>query len=291
MDSAIVSNKLYEIPRILLGISFCIGGLIIQTLNEDNRQKLIAKSKSSEKGRERFNKRNKSKVANTVKSFNQINMNKLFKQDILSINIPVHGETDDYTVNITFGGFLEILRDQVERTNDLTYREISRAAIIGFNRDDVFISCTCPDQVYRFQYWSTRNNTNSGAPETRPSDITNPDDKLGSSCKHILLVLNNTSWVLRVARVISNYIDYMKKHYQKMYADVIYPAIYSKEYEEPVQLPIEDEIADDVIDKANLEKQKLTQFQKGNTQGVRFAKEPKDALQQKLDVENPDDEL
>lgn len=282
---------MYEIPKRNLRYFLCTGGLIISILNEDNRQKLISKSKSSEKGRERFNKRNKSKVANTVKSFNQINMDKLFKQDILSINIPVHGETDDYTVNITFGGFLEILRDQIEKTHNLTYREISRAAIIGFNRDDVFISCTCPDQQYRFQYWSTQNKTNSGAPETRPSDITNPEDKLGSSCKHILLVLNNTSWVLRVARVISNYIDYMEKHYQKMYADVIYPAIYGKEYEEPVQLPIDDEIEGNVIDKANIEKQKSTQFQKGNKQGVRFSKETEDDLQQEIDIENPDDEL
>lgn len=263
---------------------------VIIILNEDNRQKLISKSKSSEKGRERFNKRNRSKVGNTVKAFNQIDMNKLFKQDILTVSIPVKGETDDYTVIITFGGFLEILRDQIEKTGNLTYREISRAAIIGFNRDDVFIHCSCPDWGYRFNYFASINDINSGTPETRPSDITNPDDTLGSACKHVLLVLSNTSWILRVGRVIANYIDYMKKHYQKMYADIIYPAIYGKEYEEPVQLPIEDETEPDtdIIDKANIEKQQSTRFQRGNKQGVRFAKE-KDDSQEEIELENPDD--
>ena len=113
---------------------------------------------------------------------------------------------------------------------------------IGFNKADVFISCTCSDFKYRFQYYATVNDLNSGTPETRPSDITNPDDSLGSGCKHILLVLNNTSWILRVARVINNYIKYMEKHYSKLYTEVMYPAIFGKDYVEPVDEPIEDEI-------------------------------------------------
>lgn len=272
-------------------------------LYEDNRRKLISKSKSSQKGRERFNKRNKSKVANTVKAMNSIDMNKLFKDDILTVNIPVHGETDDYVVRMTFGGFLAILRDQIGDKDTIDFRDISRAAIIGFNKDDVFINCTCPDWQYRFAYYATRNDINSGAPETRPSDITNPDDSLGSACKHVLLVLNNTSWIIRVARVISNYIKYMEKHYQKLYADIIYPAVFGRAYQEPVQLSFDDidstdELATDndtdTLDKANKYNQDRTKFQKGNTKGVRFASnEEEDDSQLKLDVEdkNPDDQF
>ena len=272
-------------------------------LYEDNRRKLISKSKSSQKGRERFNKRNKSKVANTVKAMNSIDMNKLFKDDILTVNIPVHGETDDYVVRMTFGGFLAILRDQIGDKDTIDFRDISRAAIIGFNKDDVFINCTCPDWQYRVAYYATRNDINSGAPETRPSDITNPDDSLGSACKHVLLVLNNTSWIIRVARVISNYIKYMEKHYQKLYADIIYPAVFGRTYQEPVQLSFDDidsndELATDsdtdTLDKANKYNQDRTKFQKGNTKGVRFASnEEEDNSQLKLDVEdeNPDDQF
>lgn len=269
-------------------------------LLEDNRHKLISKSKSSTKGKERFNKRTRSRVANTVKAMNSIDMNKLFKEDILTVNLPVKGETDDYVVKITFGGFLEILRDQIGNKPEVEFRDISRAAIIGFNKDDVFINCTCPDFRYRFAYYCTKNQVNSGTPETRPSNITNPDDSLGSACKHVLLILNNNSWIMRVASVINNYIQYMKKHYQKLYADIIYPAIYGKKYEEPVQLSLDDmedntdelQTDTDTIDKANIYNKQRTQFQKGNDQGIRFApsnKAPKDQMELEDEEENPDD--
>ena len=239
----------------------------------------MTKSKSSIKGKQRFNRRSKSKVANNVRQYNSIDMNKLFKDNILTVNISVKGETDDYTVKISFGGFLDILRDLLgDDANNLNLRNITRALVTGFNKDDVYIFCSCPDFHYRFGYWATRNKLNSGEAEDRPSDITNPDDSLGSGCKHILLVLSNNSWLMKVASVINNYIKYMEKHYQKLYADIIYPAIFGKDYEEPVQLSIDDiDSADnlhtdtDTLDKANTYGQDRTRFQKGNTQGIRFA--------------------
>ena len=223
---------------------------------------------------------------------NSIDMNKLFKQDILTVNIPVRGETDDYTVRISFGGFLEILRDQLKDSESIDFRAVSRAAIIGFNKGDVFIHCSCPDWAYRFAYYASRNDINSGTEETRPSEITNPDDKLGSACKHVLLVLNNTSWIIRVARVITNYVNYMERHYNKLYADIIYPAVYGKEYEDPVQLTFDDseELASeddvDVIDDSNKEAADRGKFKQGNDSGIRFASKETDEL-----LDNEDDML
>ena len=151
----------------------------------------------------------------------------------------------------------------------------------------------CPDSQYRFNFWNTKNNTNSGPPELRPSNITNPRDSLGSACKHVLLVLSNNSWILRVARVLVNYINYMEQHYQKMYADVIYPAIFGKKYEEPVQLDMEDEtelITDkETISRATQAAREKGRFQKGNVQGVRFA--ANDENENQLEIENPDDQI
>ena len=247
-------------------------------LYEDSRTKLLTKSKSSTKGKQRFNRRSKSKVANNVRQYNSIDMNKLFKEDILTVNISVKGETDDYTVKISFGGFLDILKGLVNNKDDLNLRNITRALVTGFNQDDVYIFCSCPDFHYRFGYWATKNNLTSGEPETRPSDITNPTDSLGSGCKHILLVLSNNSWLMKVASVINNYIKYMEKHYQKLYADVIYPTIFDSEYEDSVQLSMDDMDGDDTLhtdsdtlDAANKYNQDRTRFQQGNTQGVRFA--------------------
>lgn len=244
------------------------------TLNEDSRNKLISKSKSSVKGKQRFDRRSKSKVANSVRQYNSIDMNKLFKDNILTVNISVNGETDDYTVRISFGGFLEILRDLTEDdVENLNLRNITRALITGFNRDDVYIFCSCPDYHYRFGYWATKNQITSGEPENRPSDITNPDDKLGSGCKHILLVLSNNNWLIKVASVINNYIRYMEKHYQNLYADIIFPAIFGRKYEEPTQMSFDDTLStdSDTLDKANKYGRERTQFKKGNEMGIRFA--------------------
>lgn len=254
-----------------------------ESLQEATRTSLISKSKGSAKGNQRYKRRNKSKVANTVRQFNSIDMNKLFKDNILTVNVSVNGETDDYIVRISFGGFLDILHDELEKTEGvLDLRTITRALLTGFNKDDVYIHCSCPDFKYRFAYWSTRNDFNSGEPQYDNGKwIRNPDDKLGSACKHTLLVLSNNTWLLKVASVINNYIKYMEKHYQKAYADIIYPAIYGKKYEKDVQLGFEDsdelasETDTEIIDVSNEEGRKSTQFQKGNQSGLQFAKQPK----------------
>ena len=125
----------------------------------------------------------------------------------------------------------------------------------------------CKDFRYRFGFWTTMGNINSGLPERRPSKITNPRNTLGPGCKHIMLVLSNNSWLIKVARVINNWIIYMSKYRQKQYADIVYPAIYGKAYEEPVQLDIDDEhdINDRTsIDTANELGRTRGQFKTGN---------------------------
>lgn len=246
-------------------------------LNEASRNALITKSKVSNKGRERFRRRVKSKVANQVKQFNSIDMNKLFKDGILTVNVAVKGETDDYTVKISFGGFLDILRKEISRTNVFDLRAVTRALLDAFNKDDVYIHCSCPDWKWRYAYWATKNNINSGEPQNDNGKwIRNPDDRLGSGCKHVLLVLSNNSWLIKVASVIKNYVKYMEKYYQKQYVDIIYPAIYGKPYEEPVQTGMfdtGDELSsdEDTLDKSNEFGRTSTQFKKGNKQGLRFA--------------------
>lgn len=226
---------------------------------EDSRNQLVARSKIAQKekdGRTRYQKRTKSRIGSSVKQYNQLDMNTLFKDNILNIKIQVQGETASYFVKISFGGFLDVLQDQLSRNNALDLRTIVRSLIIAFNKDNVYINCSCPDFKYRFGFYATINKINSGEPELIPSDETNPDDKLGPGCKHIMLVLSNTTWLIKVASVINNYIHYMEKRRQQQYADIIYPAIYGKEYEEPVQLNIEDDTLEtdkDIIDKSNEE--------------------------------------
>ena len=98
---------------------------------------------------------------------------------------------------------------------------------------------------------------------------------------------------MKVASVINNYIKYMEKHYQKLYADIMFPAIFGRDYEEPVQLSIDDIDSDntlhtdsDTLDIANKYNQDRTRFQKGNTQGIRFAPKEENDDQLELDIED-----
>lgn len=247
-------------------------------LTEATRNQLINKSKSSQKGKERLKRKNRSSISKTVKEFNSIDMNKLFKEDILTVNIKVNGETNNYIVRITMGGFLDKLHNILNNNQLVDLRIITKALIQTFNSDNVYVNCQCPDFLYRYSFVSTQDNYNSGEPQSIPANITNPDDSLGSACKHVLLVLSNTSWLLKVASVVNNYVNYMEKHYKKAYQTIIYPAIYNKEYEEPIQQEIDDvdklagEEDSEILDTANEYGRTRSQFKTGNQMGIKFAK-------------------
>ena len=269
-----------------------------RNLYEDSRSQLLSKSKKGDnyvpsnqsKGKNRYERRLHSKVFHSVKDYNNINMNRLFKDNILDVNVSVHGETDDYSVKMSFGGFLDSLHRELKKNNDtLNLRVVSRALTSAFNSDNVYVHCSCPDRQYRFSYWATKNSITSGQAELRPSNITNPGDTKGSGCKHVMLVLSNNSWLLKVSSVIFNYINYMEKHYAKLYADIIYPAIYEKNYEEPVQMDMfadeenpELETDSDTIDTSNKYARTKTQFKKGNE--YRF--KPNQQVDKQLDFDS-----
>ncbi len=226
------------------------------TLTEATRGQLIKKSKEGDpyKNSEgsRWTRKNKSLIANTVKDYNQIDMNTFWKQDILKFSIKVQGETDNYTVKIIFKGVLKVLRTLVEEDqNKLTHGNIYASLVKALNSEDVKINCTCPDYKYRLAYQNSKNGYNAGKAETRKSDITNPGDTKGAGCKHILAVLNNAEWLKKIASVINNYVNYCKDKMQNNYARFIFPEIYGISYDKAVQMTFDD------YDDSGKEKNKL----------------------------------
>lgn len=229
-------------------------------------------------GKNRYARRKKSKIAPSIKHFNNINMNKFFKTDILDLLIDVKGETNIYQVRISFVGVLIEIQNELQRRglDKIDRKCILRALTKAFNSEDVYINCTCPDFRYRFKYWATKNNLLIGDPENRPSDITNPHNDKGPGCKHIILCLSDASWLIKIASVIYNYADYMEKHDERLFQRYIYPALYGKEYDNR-QLSIfddEDEtMASDEEDirKANELAREKGRFKKGNE--YRFRKQ------------------
>ena len=210
-------------------------------LLEDRRSELLSQSKKGANyapsnqyfGKNRYQRRTKSKIAPSIKHFNTLDMDKFFKSDTLDVSVDINGETNIYKVRMSFYGTLEELHKTLSKNTDLEVdrKMILKALTKAFNSDNVFINCTCPDFKYRFKYWATKKNILIGDPENRPADITNPSDNKGPGCKHIILCLSDASWLIKIASVIFNYINYMKEHDERLYQRYIYPAVYDREYE------------------------------------------------------------
>lgn len=252
-----------------------------QILNEVRRSQSLNKSRGGDKyvwwnrllGNNRHERRLAQKVSRSVSNYNKLNMNKLFKDGILDVNIEVRGETDTYLVRISFAGFLDNFARIAKDRDNVRLRDVSRALTQAFNSDDVFFNCNCADWKYRQAYWASKNNTIAGDPETRPSNITNPNDTKGGMCKHVAMVMSNNSWIMKVASVIRNYVMYMQKNMPDLYYKVIYPALYGEEYsEEEQQMDIYDvtdeepelDTSEDELDTTNKWAKTKSQFKPGN---------------------------
>jgi hypothetical protein len=205
-------------------------------LDEANRTSLIAQSrnagvyKNQERGKTRFERKKYSKLANAVKNYNEINMNSLFKQDILQVNIPVVGETDEYTVTIKLNGVVaEIQKNIKNNNNKLEYRTIIQALTKVFNTADVYVKCTCSDFKYRFAHWNIIKNVSVDDSSSDPGPgkgIANPNDDKGRGCKHILLALANGDWMMKVASVINNYCHFLSEKKPEAFLKLVFPKLY-----------------------------------------------------------------
>ena len=218
-------------------------------LQEDSRATLVSKSRAvgkyknpdTTRGKNRFERKKHSKIATTVKQYNQIDMNNLFKKDSLQVTIPVVGETNNYNVTIKMDGVVsEIAKNIKNNGNKLEYRTIIQALTKVFNSANIFVKCDCEDYKYRFAHWNIVNNVSVDDSSKDPGPgkgIANPTDDKGRGCKHVLLVLANMDWLMKVASVINNYIHYAEAtpSLQKAFLKVIFPKLYGVAAEEMVE--------------------------------------------------------
>jgi hypothetical protein len=166
-------------------------------------------------------------------------MNKLFKEDILEVSIPVVGEHDSYTVSVKMEGVVkEIAANIKNNKNQLEYRTVVQAITKVFNSSNIWVKCTCKDYKYRFAHWNIVNNVSVDDSASDPGPgrgIVNPKDDKGRGCKHVLLVLANGDWLMKVASVINNYIHYAEEKLQKPFLKLIFPKLYGYPAEEMVE--------------------------------------------------------
>lgn len=170
-------------------------------LTEASRKDLVAKSRIQSK--DRFKKRLNYQVSN----FRGVDLKQMFENDYFVFQTPIK----DYVCVIAFPGVFTQLRQVVKETHGDPSRINLQMVIKALRRafdstDDVKVDCSCADFRYRYAYWATKNGYKYGAPETRPSDVTNPDDMLGATCKHLDLLLSNKRWLTKAASVVNSFI-------------------------------------------------------------------------------------
>lgn len=214
-------------------------------LTEVKRSELLNKSKKGAnyngKKINRWNNKSKCFVANTVKDYNQIDMNTFWKKDILRFAVKVKGETDTYTVTIVFANLQRKIQQHVKSAKNKFDRDIiAKALMDAISSSDVKVDCNCPDFKYRLAYHATKQGFKAGEEENRAANITNPNDDKGALCKHIIAALNNASWIRNVASVIVNYANYCRDNMEYNYSRFIFPAIFNMQYNKAVQLCLDD---------------------------------------------------
>lgn len=227
--------------------------LVEQLLLEKTRDELIQKSQRADivkrYGTTRWEGRNRVDVFDTIKNYNRLDFNALFKGDLLNFVVPVKGETNDYSVEVLFEGICKKLQDELKRNNyKLEYKIVYRAIVNAINAGDILVSCTCPDFKYRQSYQRTMGKYNAGRPELRPAKITNPNDTKGAGCKHVMNVIGNLDWAMRLAACINNYVFYIRDHMPELFQQIIWPAISGLSYEQGEEQGMFDDLASTVGD-------------------------------------------
>lgn len=205
------------------------------SLFEDTRTTLINKSrnvdpyKDTTYGKNRFERKKYSKVAQSVKAYNQLDMDDFFKHDILTVKIPVTGETDTYTVSLQLTGVLaEIAKNIKSNNNKFEFKTVIQALTKIFNTANIKVNCTCKDFLYNYQHNLIVNNNNVDGTDKDPGPgrTGKTATMKGQGCKHILLALANQDWLMKVASCLKNYITYAEEHMKAAFDKLIFPKLY-----------------------------------------------------------------
>lgn len=171
------------------------------------------------------------------KIMTNINLHRLLDEDVVECYIPI----GDYVCTIVFGYVIEnIVMELNTMTNpkidlQLVIRSLSRA----YDESDILVNCSCPDYKYRFQYWASKYGYQAGQYQVVATKITNPKDSIGSVCKHLLALLNNKTWLVKVASVVNNFFrSHPKEAYDKIFQ-------YVETYNEDDEVYDEEELPND----------------------------------------------
>lgn len=143
-----------------------------------------------------------------AKDFNNVSFEKLFTND----SFVWKSRVGDYIVTVSFEGAFENLKQITKgwsgtnRWKRITLSILMKCLSQALDTEDLYLDCTCPDQVYRFNYWLTQADAKYGTQQNMPPKVRNVRNNKGYCCKHLLSVLYGKRWVPAAARAWLNYI-------------------------------------------------------------------------------------
>lgn len=201
---------------------------------EDTRNQLNTKSKNADlyrkniKGKNRWERKKYSKIAPQVKSYNQINMNDFYKKDILTVTIPITGETSSYEVQVQLPGVVSEMAKNIKANGNIfEYRTVIQSLTKIFNTANIKVKCNCDDFKYRYAHQLIINNNSVDGSDKDPGPgKTGMANTQGKGCKHILLCLSNADWLMKTASVITNYTLYAQTNMKQAFDIIIFPKLY-----------------------------------------------------------------
>ena len=191
--------------------------------------------------------------------FNDLDMNMFVKQDTLLVNVPVQGETNEYTVTLKMEGVMTEIQKSVKGNNNkFEYKNVVQALVKVFNSADIKIKCTCDDFKYNYAHNLIVNNNSvdDTSKDPGPGHTGKVMQMKGQGCKHILLVLSNQDWIMKLASTVSNYIKFLAANKKDLFMKVIFPKLYGVDKDKAIENNlIQDEetleTSKDIIDTIN----------------------------------------
>jgi hypothetical protein len=146
-------------------------------------------------------------------SYKGVDITKLLRYGRVSAKVPV----GNYICTVEFSGLIDEMKRVLKKQPqpNVTLQTVIQAVSAAYDKNDIYVDCSCPDFIYRYSFWATKYGYKSGKPENRPTKITNPNDKKGSVCKHLLALLSNKRWLVKLSTIINEYIKAFPKDIRK----------------------------------------------------------------------------
>ena len=138
----------------------------------------------------------------------QIDVEEFLKADRITVEIPVN----DYICTIVFNNVIQNIINVIDLQfrGNVNFNTVEKALSIAIDEEkDLKVNCTCKDFYYRYSYVATRGGYKSGYRQNMPAPVRNPNNNIGSFCKHLIMILKNKKWVHKLAEVV----NYLVKEY------------------------------------------------------------------------------